>query len=69
MDTLQDALPLQAPLQPLKVQPDAGVALNCTAVPDAKFAEQVPAAQVRPLGALFTVPLPVTAADNAYCVV
>src|SRR5438552_1416454 len=48
------------PLQPLKVEPAAGLAVSVTAVPLAKLAEQV-APQVMPAGELVTVPLPVPA--------
>ena len=48
------------PLQPVKVEPATGVAVNVTAVPLAKLAEQV-APQLIPTGALVTVPLPVPA--------
>src|SRR5207253_964531 len=48
------------PLQPLKVEPAAGLAVSVTAVPLAKLAEQV-APQLIPAGALVTVPLPVPA--------
>src|SRR5436309_8496074 len=48
------------PLQPLKVEPAAGLAVSVTAVPLVKLAEQV-APQVIPAGELVTVPLPVPA--------
>src|SRR5436309_2706383 len=48
------------PLQPLKVEPMAGMAVSITTVPLAKLAEQV-APQVMPAGELVTVPLPVPA--------
>src|SRR5204863_623561 len=48
------------PLQLLKVEPAAGVAVRVTAVPLVKLAEQV-APQLIPAGALVTVPLPVPA--------
>src|SRR5438093_1599836 len=48
------------PLQPLKVEPAAGVAVSVTAVPLARLAEQV-APQVMPAGELVTVPLPLPA--------
>src|SRR5439155_18310083 len=48
------------PLQPVKVEPAAGVAVSVTTVPLAKLAEQV-AAQLIPAGELVTVPLPVPA--------
>ena len=49
---------LQAPLQPAKVWPLAGVAVRVTVVPLAKSAVHVPLVQLRPLGLLVTVPLP-----------
>ena len=59
--TTQVPVPEQPPpLQPVKVEPAAGVAVNVTAVPLAKLAEQV-APQVIPAGKLVTVPLPVPA--------
>jgi hypothetical protein len=51
-------VPVQLPLQPAKVEPAAGVAVNVTAVPLAYEAEQV-APQLIPAGLLVTVPLPV----------
>ncbi len=58
--TVQAPVPVQAPLQPPKVHPDAGVALRVTAVPDAYDCEQsVP--QVIPAGEEEIVPLPVPA--------
>src|SRR5207247_6746272 len=48
------------PLQPVKVEPAAGVAVSVTAVPLAKLAVHV-APQVIPAGELVTVPLPVPA--------
>src|SRR5207249_5639438 len=48
------------PVQPVKVEPAAGVAVNVTAVPLVKLAEQV-TPQLIPTGALVTVPLPVPA--------
>src|SRR5437016_1732301 len=59
--TVQAPVPEQPPpLQPVKVEPATGVAVNVTAVPLAKLAEQV-APQLIPTGALVTVPLPVPA--------
>src|SRR5207249_10883186 len=48
------------PLQPLKVEPAAGVAVSVTAVPLVKLAEQV-VPQVIPTGVLVIVPLAVPA--------
>src|SRR5437667_5568961 len=48
------------PLQPVKVEPAAGVAVSVTTVPLAKLAVHV-APQVIPTGELVTVPLPVPA--------
>src|SRR5207245_4124328 len=59
--TTHDPVPEQPPpLQPLKVEPAAGVAVSVTAVPLAKLAAHV-APQVIPAGELVTVPLPVPA--------
>ncbi len=48
------------PLQPAKVEPDAGVGVRVTMVPLVKVEEQV-VPQVIPAGELVTVPLPVPA--------
>src|SRR5205823_14797810 len=48
------------PVQPVKVEPAAGVAVSVTVVPLAKLAVQV-APQLIPAGELVTVPLPVPA--------
>src|SRR5437764_8448591 len=53
-------VPLQAPLQPVKVEPAAAVAVSVTDVPEANAAEQV-APQSIPAGELVTVPEPVPA--------
>jgi hypothetical protein len=53
-------VPVQAPLQPVKVAPDAGVALRARLVPEAKEALQV-LPQSTPLGLEATVPLPLPA--------
>src|SRR5205807_8699349 len=50
-------VPVQAPLQPEKLAPAAGFAVNRTAVPLAKFALQVPG-QMMPPGELATEPEP-----------
>src|SRR5207244_10324548 len=58
---VHDPVPEQPPpVQPLKVEPAAGIGVSVTAVPLVKLAEQV-APQVIPAGALVTVPLPVPA--------
>src|SRR5439155_1548832 len=58
--TVQVPVPEQAPpVQPVKVEPAAGVAVNVTAVPLVKLAEQA-APQLIPAGELVTVPVPVT---------
>ena len=49
------APPLHAPLQPLKVQPLAGVSVKVTSVPRSKAALQV-VGQLTPLGELVTEP-------------
>jgi hypothetical protein len=56
--TVQVPVPVQAPLQPAKVKPVAGVALKAMLVPPVKLALQV-APQSIPLGLEATVPLPV----------
>jgi hypothetical protein len=58
IDTTQEPVPVQAPLQPVKVEPVAGTALKLTDVPLAKFALQV-VPQLIPTGVLVTVPVPV----------
>src|SRR5262247_4580445 len=55
--TLQVPVPVQAPLQPVKVEPAAGVAVRVTTVPVVKEVEHV-APHVMPAGALVMVPLP-----------
>src|SRR5436309_6019989 len=58
-ETTHDPVPEHPPpLQPVKVEPAAGVAVSVTAVPLAQLAAQV-APQVMPAGGLVTVPLPV----------
>ncbi len=56
MVTLQDPVPEQAPPQPLKLEPAAGVWARVTTVPALKFALQV-APQLMPAGRLVIVPL------------
>jgi hypothetical protein len=58
--SVQPPVPVHAPLQPVKVEPVAGVALSPTLVPALKEALQVPP-QSTPLGLDATVPLPVPA--------
>src|SRR5579863_1658883 len=60
MVTVQVPAPVQAPLQPAKVEPAFGVAVNVTLVPEEKFAAQV-AGQLIPAGLLITVPAPLPA--------
>jgi len=55
---LQDAVPEQAPVHPLKVESALGFALNVTDAPVAKLALHV-CPQLMPAGALVTVPVPV----------
>jgi hypothetical protein len=62
--TVHPALPLQAPPQPLKLQPLAGVAVRVTGVPPANPAPHVDG-QLMPEGLLATVPLPVTLTVSA----
>ena len=57
-ETSQEAVPLQAPDHPAKVDPEAGVAVSVTEVPLLKSAVQV-APQLIPEGALVMVPAPV----------
>ena len=59
--TVQVPVPEQPPpLQPVKLDPVAGVAVNVTAAPPGKAAEQV-APHAIPAGVLVTVPLPAPA--------
>lgn len=53
-------VPLQAPPQPLKDQPESGLALNVTVVLTANEAEHVPRQLLIPAGLLLTEPLPDT---------
>src|SRR5262245_6833507 len=55
--TAQVPVPVQPPLQPVKVEPAAGVAVRVTTVPVVKEVEHV-APHVMPAGALVMVPLP-----------
>ena len=59
--TVQAQVPVQPPpLQPLKVEPLAGVAVRVTVLPLVKLTEHV-VPQVIPAGELVTVPLPTPA--------
>jgi hypothetical protein len=58
--TVQVPVPSHGALHPVNVEPVAGVAVNVTCVPPAKFAEQV-GIQLIPAGALVTVPAPLPA--------
>ena len=60
MVTEQVPVPVQAPLQPANMEPEAGLAVRVTAVPVLKLALQVPGQSI-PLGLLVTVPDPVPA--------
>jgi hypothetical protein len=57
MVMLQLAVPPHAPPQPVKLIPEAAVAVSDTLVPDAKTAEHVPPQSI-PDGELVMVPLP-----------
>ncbi len=63
MVTMQLPVPLQAPPQPVNVQPLAGVSFSVTCVPLPKFALQVEP-QLMPVGELVTVPLPVSLTES-----
>ena len=56
--TTQAAVPVQAPVQPVKVLPVAAVAVRVTAVPETNVAEQ-PTPHDTPAGELLTRPDPV----------
>src|SRR5205807_9093238 len=58
--TLQVPVPVQLPLQPVKVAPAAGAGVRVTTVPVVRAVEQV-APQEIPAGVLVTVPLPAPA--------
>jgi hypothetical protein len=58
--TVQVPVPSHGALQPVNVDPVAGVAVNVTWVPLAKLAEQV-GMQLMPAGVLVTVPVPLPA--------
>ena len=57
MVTEQLLVPVQAPLQPVNVEPAAGVSIKVTTVLLVKFAVHVPG-QLMPAGLLVTVPVP-----------
>jgi hypothetical protein len=57
MVRLHAPVPLHAPLQPAKVEPESGVAAKLTTVPFAKLAEHVVPQEI-PDGVLVTVPVP-----------
>src|SRR5439155_25507079 len=61
--TLQVPVPVQLPLQPVKVAPAAGAGVRVTTVPVVRAVEQV-APQEIPAGLLVTVPLPAPALDT-----
>ena len=58
IDHVQEALPVQAPLQPTNVDPEAVVAVRVTGVPRAIVCAQAVPHEI-PAGALVTVPAPV----------
>jgi len=62
--TVQVLVPMQAPLQPVKLKPLPGAAVSVTVVPLVKEAAQV-APQEIPEGALVTVPVPTFATVSA----
>lgn len=66
--TTHAAVPVQAPVHPVKVEPTVGVAVNVTIVPATKLAEQV-TPQSRPAGVEVTtpVPVPLSMTDTATC--
>jgi hypothetical protein len=63
--TVQLPVPVQAPLQPIKLRPWAGVAVNVTCVPPLKLALHVEG-QLMPEGELDTFPLPVSLTLSVY---
>jgi hypothetical protein len=56
--TAQAPVPVHAPLQPVKAEPAAGVAVRLTAAPDPNVEEQV-VPQLIPVGRLVMLPVPV----------
>ena len=63
--TTQPPDPAQAPLQPPKFQPLAGLSVSITLVPAAKLALQVPG-QLIPAGELVTLPGPFSETDRVF---
>jgi hypothetical protein len=61
MVTLQAPVPVQSPVQPVKIEPFEVAVVKATTVPEPKFALQVPLEQLIPAGTLVTVPAPVPA--------
>jgi hypothetical protein len=61
--TLHAPVPLHAPPQPAKVEPESGVAAKLTTVPLAKLAEHVVPQEI-PEGVLVTVPVPLPLLDT-----
>ena len=57
-ETVQEPIPVHAPLHPVNVEPVAGVATNVTCVPELTSAVQVPPQLIAPP---VTVPVPVPA--------
>src|SRR5688572_23262473 len=66
--TTHGPVPLHGPVQPVKVDPRAGVAVRVTIVPAVYGAAQV-VPQLMPARLLVTVPVPVPSlpTDNGYC--
>jgi hypothetical protein len=60
MLTVQGSVPVQSPVQPVKVEPEAGVAVRATFAPTLKFAAQA-SPQSMAVGVEVTVPVPVPA--------
>src|SRR4051812_40682319 len=64
----QEPVPVQAPLQPAKPKPAAGVAVSCTVVPESTISWQS-LGQVKAGAADVTRPLPLTWMESACCAV
>jgi hypothetical protein len=58
------AVPVQAPLQPVKLEPGAATAVSVTVVPLTRLSEQVAPQAMTDAASLVTVPLPVPAATT-----